>query len=334
MPANLEQRGGMWIWRAKIKGQRYRRSTGFTVKGGKRSLELAQRAASEFETQVRAELRGYITQVTPTFKAWALQFLEAYYPDRPTETRILRRAVARWGDTRLDLLTRTDVELYFREREATGAAAGTRERERVLLKRLFRVATDDGRIPVNPMAEMKTIRTVPRTRVLTREEEVQLREKMPPEWQRWLTVGLLTGMRLSELCGIAPMDLRDEGRAIWVRPELNKVRKGRQIPLRPEAQEALRVQRAYRPGDDHVPYWPGNAAARAQLQRWSERLGFEPPISPHALRRTFGTRCAEAGMLLSHLQKLMGHYSPLVTARYYIHIEQASLSDALNKVTL
>lgn len=56
--------------------------------------------------------------------------------------------------------------------------------------------------------------------------------------------------------------------------------------------------------------------------------------TPHDLRRTFGTRCAEAGMYPAVLQKIMGHTSIDMTMRYYVHLEQASLITAMQEVTL
>ncbi len=39
-------------------------------------------------------------------------------------------------------------------------------------------------------------------------------------------------------------------------------------------------------------------------------------------RHTFGTRCAEAGMDKFALARLMGHSSPRVAERYYIHVTE------------
>jgi integrase/recombinase XerD len=328
------EREGIWWWRRRIDGVLHRKSTGFPVKGGKRAKELAERAGAEFLTEIKAGKRGYVKQQAPTFKAWTLTFLEAYYPNKVTETTIMRRPVARWGDTRLDLLTPTDLELYFRDREAAGAKGGTLERERVLLRRLFQVAFKDGWIPVNPLEDIKMFKREPKTRVVTPEEEARLRAAMPAEWGRWLRVGILTGMRLGELCSICPADLRNHGTSVWVRGETNKVKKARMIPLRPEARELLAAQAACRPGSDTTPYWASRGAAKQQLRRWCERLGITPAISAHALRRTFATRCAMAGLPLPHLQKLLGHASPQLTMRYYVHLEEQTVAAALNALEL
>lgn len=44
------------------------------------------------------------------------------------------------------------------------------------------------------------------------------------------------------------------------------------------------------------------------------------PVSPHALRRTFCTRCFEAGMNIKVVQKIMGHSNYAVTANTYTEV--------------
>lgn len=44
------------------------------------------------------------------------------------------------------------------------------------------------------------------------------------------------------------------------------------------------------------------------------------PVSPHALRRTFCTRCFEAGMNIKVVQKIMGHSNYAVTANIYTEV--------------
>lgn len=42
-------------------------------------------------------------------------------------------------------------------------------------------------------------------------------------------------------------------------------------------------------------------------------------------RHTFGTRCAESGMDRHTLAKLMGHGSPRITEKYYIHVTETHI---------
>lgn len=342
MPANLEQRGETWYFRGKIAGKVHRISTGFKV-GTKRSADLAQRRALEIATEIRAEARGYVKKECPTFTTWAAQFLRAYYPHtdgtRNTEASFMRRPAAKWGDRRLNTITRTDVEMFFRERESAGAKGGTLERERVVLKRCFRAALDDGLIDKNPMTGLKAFKTKPKTRVMSKDEEARIREAILPAWQRFLTVALATGLRLSELMGLRPDDLRENGTWLWVRPELNKTRTGRLVPLREEARTALAEQAAWRQGDGEAdptrPYWGQcKGAAYISIKRACDRLKITPHIGIHDLRRTFATRMAAAKVYPKHLQLILGHRDISTTMKYYVHEERQSLADAMTEVKL
>jgi len=46
------------------------------------------------------------------------------------------------------------------------------------------------------------------------------------------------------------------------------------------------------------------------------------PFEFYCWRHTFGTRCAESGMDKFTLARLMGHSSPSVAEKYYIHITE------------
>jgi integrase len=48
-------------------------------------------------------------------------------------------------------------------------------------------------------------------------------------------------------------------------------------------------------------------------------------------RHTFGTRCAESGMDRHTLAKLMGHSSPRITEKYYIHVTEPHISSGFER---
>lgn len=344
MPANVEVRGDTYYYRGKIAGKVHRVSTGYKI-GSRRALELATRRAREIETEIRAGADGYVKKEIPTFKTWAAQFLAAYYPGKDdiynTEALLMRRPAVRWAERRLDAITRTDVELYFRERQAIGAKGGTLERERVLMKRCFTAAVDDGLITVNPLKGLRAFKTEARTRVMTLDEETKLRaaliEAGLQHWDRFIVAAVNTGLRMGELMGACPADLRENGTWLWVRPELNKTRTGRMVPLREEARKALAEQAAARGIEEHPDrlYWGCHKKSfQKTLKRHCVKLKFDSPISIHDLRRTFATRCAAAKMYPRHLQLILGHKDISTTMRFYVHEEQRSLYDAITEVKL
>ena len=48
-------------------------------------------------------------------------------------------------------------------------------------------------------------------------------------------------------------------------------------------------------------------------------------------RHAFGTRCAESGMDRHTLAKLMGHSSPRITEKYYIHVTDPHVSSGFEQ---
>jgi integrase len=249
---------------------------------------------------------------------------------------LMRRPIERWGTRRLDTLQPSDVETFFREREREGAKQGTLERERVLLKQCFNAAIADKLLETNPLRNIRVFKTSPKTRVMTADEESLIRTCLPGKhWDRYLTIALGTGLRAMELHALRPCDLRQDGTWIEVRGDCNKTGKSRMVPLRPEVKNALVEQAASRNGDDATPYFAEYhiATPKTMLARICRELKI-PRISIHDLRRTFATRCAQGGMYPKHLQLILGHSKIETTMRFYVHLEQVTVLEAIRHVNL
>ena len=109
----------------------------------------------------------------------------------------------------------------------------------------------------------------------------------------------------------------------------------RNIPLTPRTREMLvaRRQLIVRPKDNKRPcgefrfVFPGegNSGHLVTVQHAHERAVRDAGLESfefYCWRHTFGTRCAESGMDKFSLARLMGHSSPRVTERYYIHVTE------------
>ena len=57
-----------------------------------------------------------------------------------------------------------------------------------------------------------------------------------------------------------------------------------------------------------------------------------PHISPHILRHTFCTRCAESGMDVKVLQTIMGHSNIAVTMDVYNHVDEMRVQNEMKKL--
>lgn len=55
------------------------------------------------------------------------------------------------------------------------------------------------------------------------------------------------------------------------------------------------------------------------------------PFEFYCWRHTFGTRAAQSGMDRFTLARLMGHSSPAVAARYYVHVTEVHVAAGFSK---
>jgi len=109
----------------------------------------------------------------------------------------------------------------------------------------------------------------------------------------------------------------------------------RSVPLTSRVAEVLQRRKRdwdAKPEGVHSPYvFPGdgNSGHLVSLQQVHakavERAKLEWFV-PYSLRHTFGTRCAQSGIDRYSLARLMGHSSPTITARYYIHITEVHIA--------
>ena len=58
----------------------------------------------------------------------------------------------------------------------------------------------------------------------------------------------------------------------------------------------------------------------------------KPNCTIHDLRHTFGVHCAQAGVPIVRLQKLLGHASPIMTMRYMKHAPESYFAEDAAKV--
>lgn len=138
---------------------------------------------------------------------------------------------------------------------------------------------------------------------------------------------LFSGLRSGEVLGLVVGDV-DIGRG-WVRV-MGKGAKERRVPLDPDVAGLIQSYLlAERPETSAQALFvvakgphrgqPLSAAGLRTVFRYHRGLAGVPAGHPHALRHTFGTALAEAGVDLSVLQALMGH-DHVDSAAAYIHL--------------
>jgi integrase len=79
---------------------------------------------------------------------------------------------------------------------------------------------------------------------------------------------------------------------------------------------------------------PGNSGHLVSIQKSHLRAVKNAGLKRfpfYCWRHAFGTRCAESGMDRHTLAKLMGHSSPRITEKYYIHVTEPHISSGFER---
>ena len=153
---------------------------------------------------------------------------------------------------------------------------------------------------------------------LDRTESIRLRRACPPNHIRAaITLLLTTGMRVGELLGIGPDNLKGGAIALDAR---TKTGRPRIVPILPPGERYLQ----------HIPIGISYDGLRSAFDRAKRKAGL-PHIRLHDLRHTVGSLLAESGASLRDIQVWLGHTNPATTTRY-THVELARLELVRNQV--
>ena len=194
---------------------------------------------ASIDNRIREGDLGWDT-VCPTVAEWWESYRTAYSPKKRAPHRdpqLIAPFLARFGTARLDTFKKSDCERWVGERSKHVSARTRRvlagdtvRREHGFLKGFFQKAVEDGLLKSNPWKGVRAPGHVPRTRVLSYEEEAKLRAALRPDYLRLLTVILGTGMREGEL---RPEDVT--ATHVWV---TGKFRTTRNIRLRSDVRRS------------------------------------------------------------------------------------------------
>lgn len=198
-----------------------------------------------------------------------------------------------------------------------------------------------GRIANNPLVVVE--------KVDVRGRQLQRRAFTDEELQRLLSVAgsrrllyltaAYTGLRLGELKQLHWSDLVQHGERVvlHVRASTTKNRKDALLPLVPKLQAELEKARAGHEKPTglvfRIPAHPHRIFRRdletAGIRRFDD-LGRK--VDFHALRHTFATNLARAGVSQRLAQELMRHSEPQLTARIYTDASRLPTAEAVDKL--
>ncbi len=291
------------------------------------------------------------TSAPPIFRAFSKEFLQyAKTHTKPGTVTFYEGCLDRLltfaaiADAPLDAITGEQASRYARHREEVAKnSIVTVNGDLRTLRRILKVAADWGRLGHAPaIHELPQPRG--RDRVLSFKEEAVYLVHASANLRDATILAVDTGMRPnSEL-----FPLRWNDVDLTVRPEcphgVIHVRQGktsnaqRSLPLTPRASEVLqrRKRQAEVTAKSSAFVFPGagNSGHIISLQHPHEDSIAEAKLEPfefYCWRHTFGTRAAQSGMDRFSLARLMGHSSPAVAARYYIHVTETHVAAGFGK---
>jgi site-specific recombinase XerD len=236
-------------------------------------------------------------------------------------------------------VTRLLLRRYLSFLHTLGRSRSTMARHASALRRYFGWLARTGALDVDPSAGLSVRAGAGRLPAVLKTSELEQLLDTPPaiveadlEPVRLRDDAVLellygSGLRVSELCGLAPEDVDLRGRTVTV---WGKGGKQRRVPITEPAAEA--VQGWLARGRTEVP--ASDADGEAALFRNARGKRLSPrdcrrlldrraaaPTHPHALRHTFATHLLDGGADLRVVQELLGH-ADLSTTQRYTHVSK------------
>ncbi|MBA7530555.1 Tyrosine recombinase XerD [subsurface metagenome] len=171
---------------------------------------------------------------------------------------------------------------------------------------------------VQPIRDLKAIRAI----------KGNLKRKNPRNFLLF-TLGINTGLRISDLLKLKVEDVQDEKGRILEYLDLTekKTKKQRLIYINDEARSALEyflektkiyeLDRYLFISDKTKINKPISRIRAWQLiQSWCREVGIKTRIGTHTLRKTMGYQMRIAGVAIEIIQEVLGHQSISMTKRY------------------
>ena len=334
-----QRQGSVWWVYARVMGRTVRKSTGCRSK--KAARDRGQELVTKAERRaIGAPVEGDVFRepIAPHLKDFLGSL--AAKERNPQHQREVRNGVEdfiRWSEaTHLDELDDLRAERWLAELRAGGISARTYNRLRGYLKQLGSWLERKGRVQSSPFKALEALsvesdRRLER-RALTPTELNRLLEVAPEERARVYLLACDAGLRRGEIAKLTWANLDLEARTVKVRASTSKNKRTALLVLSRRATEALRSLEGGNPGDlvfgkrGVPPVSPGkgcelkgSGCLREDLQAAGiDYVNGVGTVDFHALRGTFATMLANAGVPLPQVQALMRHSSPSLTARYYI----------------
>lgn len=267
----------------------------------------------------------YLPYVTPRKRSWK----------RDEELYRLRIAKV-FGNKRLDLITRQQIQSFHTDLKAEDLAPATCDHHVKLLRHALNLAVEWELLEKNPAARVPLFNVDNKRESYLNDEELQrLVSVLHSHKNRnvcavivWL---LSTGARCGEALK-ATWDQIDRPNRTWRIPSNNsKSKRVRSVPLN-ESAIAVLDQLEIGSSSPFIFVSPNTGQPYTTIMKSWERiraLAGLPHLRIHDLRHSFASFLVNSGMSLYSVQQILGHSDPSVTTRY-AHLSTKSLQEAAN----
>jgi len=309
-------RGRIWWIRYSYQGQLIRQSIGL-------DRRLAEQALQAIRGDiVRGSFKLRKIEERRTFAEMADEYLVEKADKRSLarDRASFRNVIPVFGKKALHLITKRDIEAYARDR-ASKVKGATVNRELALLRHLFNIAIENGYTDYNPARGFKRFPEAHwRHKFFFSESEIEkLISASAPHLQLILAVAFGTGLRKGDILRLKWTDV-DLDRGI-ISIQMQKTGESVEIPLIPMVRDLLRQMKSqaerslfvFSLGSSGQGIGDIKTAFRAALRRSGlAAKGYRF----HDIRRTFARMLYNQGVILTKIQRLLGHKSVLTTERY------------------
>jgi site-specific recombinase XerD len=320
-----------------VNGHRYRKG-GFTT-----HLEAEQHerdARTKLERGEKLEVDGVSTPTTLKH-LYDQTYTHVWRGSKAERTSVLNAeaCLAALGETTLiTQVTTSLIDSMVSKFQLAGNSGGTVNRKLAALSKMLTFAVQRGWLKSRPHLQRRR-EAEHRIRWFTQEEETRMLGWFTltsrTEMHDLVTLLIDTGLRVSEALRLSAKDVVDG----WVRVWESKGGTPRSVPMTARV-KAMFLRRGGRPFNGGtvthdqrgtnstglMDYWSANYQWDAMREAlWPK----DKQVVMHALRHTFCSRLAQAGVPIQTIQQLAGHKTISVTLRY-AHLCPTTLQSAIN----
>lgn len=211
----------------------------------------------------------------------------------------------------------SDIHAFFDSLTAQGLSDNTVNHYAAMLTKVFKQAVKEEVITHAPQFTWKTLENTQRPLYFTKAQlervEAWFRDSNEPWVEHFVVIGHQTGMRLGEICQVAPHSItEDENGDTWIHLEKTKNGEERFVPVNARAYSALEAL-----GFDCRGFFEHTRFYRAWGAMRKDILGNDSRYVFHTLRHTAATVMAnDLKANTAVIGMLLGHKSEKTTRKY------------------